>query len=177
MSGDDCIVFALGSTGVQTTAAVADIKGVSAATATRQPPGPLDDLLQALLPADASIAVVAHDASQLPRVGDCHAVSPPDGATGLHAVLAEADATGAQFVVIPAGSSGHVRDGAEPAPVVGDWRLVTHQRHLGDIYEREEGAEAPAESSQPAVGSPPANGEPADRTDGLWQRILGFFRR
>jgi hypothetical protein len=183
VSADDCIVFELGSTGVQTTAGDADIKGMSVATPSRQLAGPLDELLEALLPPDARIAVVARDTSELPTVGDCHAVSPPDGATGLHAVLAEADAIGAQFLVIPAGSSGHVRDGAEPAPVIGDWRLVTHQRHVCDIYERSEGAEAPAESPpSAAVSSQSRDAGTADRglptaDSSLWQRIRGFFRR
>ena len=103
VSADDCVVFELGSTGVQTTAADADIKGMSVATSSRQLAGPLDELLKALLPSDARIAVIARETSELPTVGDCHAVSP-DGASSLSAVLEEADATGAQFLVIPVGS-------------------------------------------------------------------------
>jgi len=176
VSADDCVVFELGSTGVQTTAADADTKGMSVATSSRQLAGPLDELLEALLPPDARIAVIARETSELPTVGDCHAVSP-DGASSLSAVLEEARATGAQFLVIPVGSMDHVQGVAEPPAAIGGWRLVTHQRHLGEIYEREEGDEAPAESSrQSAVGSSPANGEPRS-ADGLWQRILGFFRR
>ena len=111
----------------------------------RQLAGPLDELLRALLPADASIAVVTRDASQLPRVGDCRAVSPPDGANDLRAMLEEADAGDAEFLVIPAGSYDRVHDSGEPAADVGGWRLVTHQRHLGEVYERSGSAEAPAD--------------------------------
>ena len=159
VSADDCVVFELGSTGVQTTAADADMKGMSAATSSRQLAGPLDELLQALLPADASIAVITRDASQLPTVGDCRAV------------LGEADAGEAQFLVIPAGSYARAQDSGEPAAATAGWRLVTHQRHLCDVYERSEIEDAPS-----AVGSLPANGE-RRTADGLWQRIVGFFRR
>ena len=69
VSADDCIVFELGSTGVQTTAADADIKGMSVATSSRQLAGPLDELLKALLPADARIAVIARETSELPTSG------------------------------------------------------------------------------------------------------------
>jgi hypothetical protein len=161
VSADDCIVFELAATGVQTAAADADIGTVSAATSSRQLAGPLDELLRALLPAGASVAVVTRDASQLPSFEDCRAVSPPsggaDGANGLLAVLEAARAGEAEFLVIPAASYDRVHGGGEPATAVGGWRLVTHQRHLGEVYERERGAEAPAES--------------------LWQRIRGFFRR
>ena len=111
VSADDCVVFELGATGVQTTAADADIEEVSAATSSRQLAGPLDELLRALLPADASIAVVTGDTSQLPTFGDCRAV------------LEEADAAGAQFLVIPAGSSARPQDSGEPAAAMpaGGW--------------------------------------------------------
>ena len=177
VSADDCVVFELGSTGAQTTAADADIKGVSAATSSLQLAGPLDELLQALLPADAIIAVVTRDDSQLPNVGKCHAVSP-DGATSLREVLEEADATGAQFLVIPAGAHDHVRGGAEPAAAMGSWRLVTHQRYLCDVYERSGSTDAPMETdaTPPTAAIPPASGEPRP-ADGFWQRILGLFRR
>ena len=172
MSADDCVVFELGSTGVQTTAADADIKGVSAATSSRQLAGPLDELLQALLPADASIAVITRDASQLPRVGDCRAVSPPDGANDLRAMLEEADAGDAEFLVIPAGSYDRVHGRAEPAADVGGWRLVTHQRHLGEVYERSRLAseDTPSQSDAEIDDAPTADAS-------LWQRIVGFFKR
>jgi hypothetical protein len=176
VSADDCVVFELGSTGVQTTAADADMKGVSAATSSQQLAGPLDELLQALLPADASIAVVTRDTSQLPRVGNCRAVSPPEGANGLGAVLEEADAGEAQFLVIPAGSYDRVHDSAEPVPAMGGWRLVTHQRHLCQVYERSGSTDASVETEAAAAGSPPANGE-RRTANGLWQRLLGFLRR
>ena len=63
-------------------------------------------------------------------------MSPPDGADGLRAVLEEADAGDAEFLVIPAGSYDRVHGGGEPAAAVGGWRLVTHQRHLCEVYER-----------------------------------------
>lgn len=184
VSADDCIVFELAATGVQTAAADADIRTVSAATSSRQLAGPLDELLRALLPADASIAVVTRDASQLPSFGDCRAVSPPDGANGLLAVLEEAGAGGAEFLVIPAGSYDRVHGGDEPAAAVGGWRLVTHQRHLCEVYERSGSTEAPVpveaeagiDIAQSAVGNRPANGERRAAGGGFWQRILGFFR-
>jgi hypothetical protein len=75
-------------------------------------------------------------------------VSPPDGANRLHAVLEEADAGKAEFVVIPAGSYDRVHVTAEPATAMGGWRLVTHQRHLCDVYERSGSADAePARSA------------------------------
>jgi hypothetical protein len=159
VSADDCVVYELGSTGLQTTAVGADTKGMSAATSSLQLAGPLDELLRALLPTDAGIAVVTGDTSQLPTFGDCRAV------------LDEADAGDAQFLVIPAGSSAHVPDGGEPAAAISGWRLVTHQRHLGKIYER-----SGIENAPPAVESSPANGE-RRTANGLWQRLLGFFRR
>ena len=66
VSADDCVVFELGATGVQTTAADADTKGMSTATSGRQLAGPLDELLRALLPADSSIAVVARENLGIP---------------------------------------------------------------------------------------------------------------
>jgi hypothetical protein len=178
VSADDCIVFELGSTGVQTTAAVADIKGMSAATSSRQLAGPLDELLRALLPADAGIAVVTPDATQLPSFGNCRAVSPPDGSHGLLAVLEEAGAGGADFLVIPAVAYDRVHGGGEPAAAVGGWRLVTHQRHLCDVYERSGSTEAPVEIEN----APTTDGDrPADRerpaAGGFWQRIRRFFQR
>ena len=77
-------------------------------------------------------------------------------------MLEEADAEGAEFLVIPAGSYDRVHGGGDPAATVGGWRLVTRQRHLGEVYEREGSTEAPAEpqtaqsavaQSQSAVGS------------------------
>jgi hypothetical protein len=194
VSADDCIVFELAATGVQTTAADADTRTVSAATSSRQLAGPLDELLRALLPADARIAMVTTDTSQLLSFGNCHAVSPPDAGNGLRAVLEEADREEAEFLVIPAGSYDRVHGGAEPAATVGAWRLVTRQRHLGEVYERSGPREEPAPvkaetapsavgSSQSAVGSrqsrdhSSANGEPRTANSSLWQRLRGFFQR
>jgi hypothetical protein len=170
VSADDCIVFELAATGVQTPAADADTRTVSAATMSRQA-GPLDELLQALLPADASVALVTRDASQLPSFGACRAVSPPDGANGLLAVLEEARAGEAEFLVIPADSYDRVHGGAEPAAAAGGWRLVTHQRHLCEVYERSGSTEAPV------LFVAEAEIENAPSADGLWQRVRSFFRR
>jgi hypothetical protein len=177
VSADDCVVFELAGTGVQTAATDADTRTVSVATSSRQLAGPLDELLRALLPADARVAMVTPDAAQLPSFGNCLAISPPDGHNGLLAVLEEADAGEAEFLVIPAVSYDRVHGDGEPAAAVGDWRLVTHQRHLCELYERSGRAEAPVaitaeaeiENAPSAVGSPPANG--------FWQRIRDFFQR
>jgi hypothetical protein len=192
VSADDCIVYELAATGVQTAAGDADTRTVSAATSSRQVAGPLDELLRALLPPDARIAMVTPDTSQLLSFGNCRAVSPPDAGNGLRAVLEEADAEEAEFLVIPAGSYDRVHGGGEPATTVGAWRLVTRQRHLCEVYEREGSTEAPVEtetapssvsSSQSAVGSrqsrddSSANRELRTANLSLWQRIRGFFRR
>jgi hypothetical protein len=136
--------------------------------------------------------MVTPDTSQLLSFGNCRAVSPPDGGNGLRAVLEEADAERAEFLVIPAGSYDRVHGGGDPAATVGDWRLVTRQRHLCEVYEREGSTGAPVEtetaqlavgSSQSAVGSSQprdpssANREVRTAHVSLWQRIRGFFRR
>ena len=68
---------------------------------------------------------------------------------------------------------------------MGGWRLVTHQRHLGEVYERarQHGGAGPYELAVARVGSRPSRGDglrgprTADCDSGLWQRIRGFFRR
>jgi hypothetical protein len=184
VSADDCIVFELAATGVQSAAADADTSTVSVATSSRQLAGPLDELLRALLPADARIAMVTPDATQLPSFGESRAVSPPIGGNGLLTVLEEARAGGAEFLVIPAGAYDRVHGGGESVAAMGDWRLVTHQRHLGEVYERTGGtedpvpaaAEADIEKAPSAVGTRPANGKRRTATN-FWQQLLGFFRR
>jgi hypothetical protein len=181
VSADDCMVFELAGTGVQTLAGDADTRSVPAATSSRQLARPLDELLRALLPDDARVAVVAGGEAELPSFGDCRAVHPPDGG-GLPALLEEAGASGADFVVIPATAFDRVHGGREPADAVGRWRIVTRQHHLCEIYEREADAEFAVGSSQWAVGSSqstddsPANRELRTENPGLWQRFLNWFR-
>lgn len=181
ISADDCMIFELAPSGIQTAEPDADTSGVSAATSSRRLAGPLDELLRALLPDDARIAVVAGSDGDLPSFGNCSAVAPRDGGAGLTGLLAQAHAAGAEFLVIPATTSDRVYAGREPADVPAAWRLVTRQRHLCDIYERQapEGTpqaqqDTPSPSAgggpQPAGYAPPAAG-------GLWQRIVSFFRR
>jgi hypothetical protein len=183
VSGDDCIIFELAATSVQTPTADADTRTVSAATSSRQVAGPLDELLRALLPADARVAMVTADPTQLPSFGECRAVSPPDGGDGLVAVLEEAAAEGADFLVIPVAAHDRVHGGGKPATALGSWRLVTHQRHLCEVYEREGGTDAPVPVAAeteieevPPVRNGPANGERPTAT-GFFERIVGFFRR
>jgi hypothetical protein len=165
VSSDDCMIFELTATGVQTAASDADTSEVSAVTSSRRVGGPLDELLRALLPEDARIAVVAGGDGELPSFGDCTAVQPSDG-TGLPGLLEAAAACNAEFVVIPAPTYERVHGNGAQADTVGDWTLVTRQRHVGEVYER-----APA----------PRDRRPADREQptadgGLWHRIRNFFR-
>jgi hypothetical protein len=151
VSDDDCMLFELTPTGVQTAAPDADTETMSAASSTRLM-GPLDELLRALLPADARIAVVTAGEADLPSFADSSAVQAPDGAGE------------ARFLVIPAN---------DEAPMNGDagrlegWRLVTRQQYLGEVWERQ---------SAPA-GPNTADRRPRTADQGLWQRILNFFRR
>jgi hypothetical protein len=114
------MLFELALTGVQTPAPDADTETMSAATS-RRLAGPLDDLLRALLPADAPIAVVTAGDPDLPSFPDSIAVPAPNAATK------------ARFLVIPASDearlNGHL-DG---------WSLVTRQRYLGEVWERRPG--------------------------------------
>jgi hypothetical protein len=172
VSADECMVFELTAGGVQTPAASADTRKVSAPTSSRQLARPLDELLRALLPDDARIAVVTGSDGDLPALGHARAVQPPDGG-GLVALLAEATASGADFLVIPASAFERVHGGGESASTVGDWRLVTRQEHLCEIYERE--GESAAASPQPAEEIP-AISELRIANLSLWQRFLDWFR-
>jgi hypothetical protein len=62
----DCMVFELSPTGVEPTVTDADTSEVSAATPSLEVAGPLDELLRALLPADARIA------SEVASAADAH---------------------------------------------------------------------------------------------------------
>jgi hypothetical protein len=179
VSTDECMIFELTTAGVQTPAAGADTRKVSAATSSRQLAGPLDELLRALLPESAIVAVVAAGESELPMFGDCRAVRPPD-AGGLPALLAEAAASGADFLVIPEAAFDRVHGGREAADVSDGWRIVTRQEHLCEIYERELGTRPAAGGRRPADGdstaSIRADGGPPAAGPSLWQRFLNWFR-
>jgi hypothetical protein len=173
LEGDDCMIFELAPTDVQTPERDADTSEVSAATSSRRLAGPLDEFLRALLPDDARIAVVGGGDGDLPSFGECTAVPPPDSAGALSALLDEARAGGAEFLVIPAAAHERVHGDGEPVPAVGDWRLVTRQRYLCEVYERDL-----AQGGSQAVGGRPS-GEGVRRTPdgGFWDRIRNFFRR
>ena len=178
VTADDCMVFELAASGVQTADGDADTSPVSVATSSRQLAGPLDELLRALLPADARIAVVAAGGAELPSFGSCHAVPPPDRGGSLGALLEQVGRSEAEFLVIPATAYHRVHTDREPSDARGPWRLVTRQRHLAEIYERER---AP-EPAQPPAGGPhpeqdPATHAPPPARPGLWRRIRDFFRR
>jgi hypothetical protein len=130
-TSDDCMIFELSPTGVEMTVPDADTGEVSAATPSPQVAGPLDELLRALLPGDARIALVAGGDEVLPSFRHWSAV--PDAAS----------AAGADFVVIPAA--------AEHTPP-GGWTLVTSQRHLCAIYEPSGNGAEPAHHAVPAAG-------------------------
>jgi hypothetical protein len=173
LKGDDCMIFDLAPTDVQAPEPDADTSEVSAATSSRRLARPLDEFLQALLPDDARIAVVAGSDGDLPSFGDCTAVPPPDNAGGLSALLDEARAGGAEFLVIPATAYERVHGEDEPAHAVGSWRLVTRQRYLCEVYERDLGQG----KSQGAGRRPAANGVQRMPDVGFWGRIRNFFRR
>jgi hypothetical protein len=172
VSGDDCMIFELTPTGVQTAASDADTGTMPAATS-RRLAGPLDELLRALLPADARIAVVTAGDATLPSFPDSTAVQSPDGAGG------------AQFLVIPASPDEPPLNGrAEP---IAGWKLVTSQRHLGVVYESEfavGSSQLAGHDANAAAGSPPRDGElrTANRelrtaNPGFWRRLKSFFHR
>jgi hypothetical protein len=176
VSADDCMVFELAASGIQTADADADTSTVSVATSSRQLAGPLDELLRALLPEDARIAVVTAGA-ELPSFGTCHAVPPPDRAGGLGALLEQVGRSQAEFLVIPATAYHRVHTERELSDALGPWRLVTRQRHLAEIYEREpvEATAQPGRGPHPHGDSAPHAPPPA--RPGLWRRIRDFFRR
>jgi len=162
LSTDDCALFELTSTGVQTAAPDADTETMSAAS-TRRLAEPLDELLRALLPADARIAVVTAGEAGLPSFPDTIAVEAPTTAAG------------AQFLVIPAGdempANGEGLDG---------WSLVTRQRYLGEVWERESavGSSQLADlGANHAAGGSQRNGEPRTAKPGFWQRLISLVRR
>ena len=179
-STDDCIVFELLATDAQPGTAGADTQEVSAATQIRQLAAPLDDLLRALLPADAAVAVVATDDGDLPSFADARAVHPAETGEGVASFLAAAG--DAEFAVIPATAYDRLYGAGARPDSVGPWRLVTRQRHMCEVWERVGEAESPAKDSSAAPAAP-AGAAPAEAGPGrhagrsLWQRILGLFRR
>ena len=180
-STDDCMVFELLATGAQPGAGDADTHEVSAATQIRQLAAPLDDLLGALLPADAAIAVAATGAGDLPSFAAARAVHLAQGGDGVASFLAAAG--DAEFAVIPATAYDRMYGAGARPDSVGPWRLVTRQAHMCEVWERVGEAESPAREDSPARvpqdGAAPAVPEPAAPRPrrGLWQRILSFFRR
>ena len=180
-STDDCMVFELLATGAQPGGGDADTHEVSAATQIRQLAAPLDDLLGALLPADAAIAVAATGAGDLPSFAAARAVHLAQGGDGVASFLAAAG--DAEFAVIPATAYDRMYGAGARPDSVGPWRLVTRQAHMCEVWERVGEAESPAREDSPARvpqdGAAPAVPEPAAPRPrrGLWQRILGFFRR
>jgi hypothetical protein len=173
VSGDDCTIFELTATGVQSAASDADTETMSAASS-RRLAGPLDELLRALLPADARIAVVTAGGADLPSFRDCTAVQPPDGGDGVAALLARASAGGAQFLVIPAIADDPANARGESPNGFDGWRLVTRQQYLGEVYERH--SELAVGRSQLA-GAGTANRELRTANPGFWRRLVNFFRR
>jgi hypothetical protein len=161
---DDCMVFELATADVQSAWSDADTSEVSAATSSPLLAGALEELLRALLPADARIAVVGGRAGDLPSFGSITAVDPPSDSGDLTALLDQAGATGAEFVVIPATAQERVTgDEAD------GWTLVTRQKHLGDVYERSAaGGRRPAEDT--------ANCELRTANPSFLQRLLRLFR-
>ena len=175
----DCMVFELLATGAQPGAADADTHGVSAVTQIRQLAAPLDDLLRALLPADATIAVAATGDGDLPSLTGARAVHPADAGHGITSFLAAAG--DAEFAVIPATAYDRLYGPGARPDSIGPWRLVTRQRHMCEVWERvgETEPPPPADGQVPATPAGPASAAaapPAARR-GLWQRILGLFRR
>jgi hypothetical protein len=136
VSTPDCMIFELATAGVQAPPGDADSSLVSAATSSRRLAEPLTELLRALLPEDARIAVAATGGGGLP-FSNCTTVLP-DG-RGPAALLKQLRGSGAQFLVVPAPAREHLHDGTEPADALPGWRLVTSQRDLGDVYERDPG--------------------------------------
>ena len=128
---DDCMVFELVA-GVQAPLPQADETAMpSASPSARQ----LDELLRALLPTDACVAVVTGGAARLPSFPE--SVSVRGAGAGLPAVIDAAERERAEFLVIPASARDGVHMGQEPPPRAGEWRLVTRQEHLGEVWERE----------------------------------------
>ena len=178
-STDDCMVFELLATGAQPGAAAADTQEVAAATQIRQLAAPLDDLLRALLPADAAVVVAAPGGGELPSFAGAREIHLTQAGDGVASFLAAAG--DAEFAVIPATAYDRLYGGGARPDSVGPWRLVTRQRHMCEVWERagevgspvEEGGAAPEALAGPA----PAEQVPRAARRGLWQWILGLFRR
>ena len=151
---------------------------MSAVTQIRQLAAPLDDLLRALLPADATIAVAATGDGDLPPLTGARAVHPADAGHGITSFLAAAGMP--EFAVIPATAYDRLYGPGARPDSIGPWRLVTRQRHCVRCGSASggrttsaggwTGARRPAGPASAAAARPPAR-------RGLWQRILGLFRR
>ena len=178
-STEDCMVFELLATGAQPGAGDADTQEVAAATQIRQLAAPLDDLLRALLPADAAVAVAVAGGGDLPSFTDTRAVHLTQAGDGVASFLAAAG--DAEFAVIPATAYDRLYGAGARPDSVGPWRLVTRQRHMCEVWERVGEAELPAQDDGAAPEAPavpaPAGQAPRAQRRGLWQRILSLFRR
>jgi hypothetical protein len=158
-SNDECMVFELVA-GVQAPVPDADDTAMPDATSSPELAGQLDELLRALLPEDAHVAVVTGGAANLPSFSDCVSVQAP-GAGGLPAAIDAAERKAAEFLVIPASMRDRVHAGEESPARAADWRLVTRQEHLGEVWER----------------SPAGERRTANGGTGLLQRVIGLFRK
>ena len=174
-STGDCMVFELLATGAQPGAADADTQEVSPATQIRQLAAPLDDLLRALLPADAAIAIAATGDGDLPSFADARAVHVPEAQDGVASFLAAAG--DAEFAVIPATAYDRLYGAGGRPDTVGPWRLVTRQQHMCEVWERIAETESPAGSAQAHPASAVTGPVPQAERRSLWQRIVGLFRR
>jgi hypothetical protein len=173
VSNDACMVFELLATGAQTGSGDADTDGVSTATQTRRLAGPLDELLQALLPRDASIAIAATDEVELPSFADVRSVRVSDPGDGLAAIFAAAG--DAEFVVVPATAYDRVHESGALPVLLGPWQLVTRQQHMCEVWERVSGTEQPPPAPPGAVADAAPRASGGGR--GLWQRIRDRLRR
>ena len=130
-SNGECMVYEL-VTGVQMPSPQADEAATPAASQNPQ----LDELLRALLPTDARVAVVTGAGAGLPSFPASFPVRAPGEDGGLDAVLRDAERERAEFLVVPAGARDRVHMGTQPPEAAGQWRIVTRQQHVGDVWER-----------------------------------------
>lgn len=187
LAADDCMIFDLGAGAVQSGSAGADTGAVSVAMSSRRVTGPLDELLRALLPLDARVAVVGGTGRDLPSFADSTPLEPPSNSAATSAVLDQAGAARAEFLVVPVNLYERVHGETEPGDSLHGWKLVTRQRHLCEVYERPdayEPLEAQETADEPvtaaagtvtaAAARPAGGGSPAARPS-LWQRVRSWF--
>lgn len=157
-SNGECKVFEL-VTGVQTPLPQPDETALRSALPSLE----LDELLRALLPTDARVAVVTGGGGAgLPSFPASFPVPAPGEDGGLDAVRRDAERERAEFLVIPAVARDRVHMGEMPPESSGAWRIVTRQEHVGDVWERDGGR-------QSAVGS--------RQTPDIVRRIMDLFGR